>query len=154
MNDKVSPSTEATEQQDAEPVAWMIEFSNRMGEPSRAVHLHNAVGDYREQFDSEAKATPLYAAPQAEEKHSHRGDDEPALAAPEAGKELEQYTGSAPAPKGWPTEAELTVDERGKTALKFVRLLSWAVAQGTQSDELSPKRQSLPARHLQRCAGQ
>ena len=121
MNDKVSPSTEATEQQDAEPVAWMIEFSNRMGEPSRAVHLHNAVGDYREQFDSEAKATPLYAAPQAEEKHSHRGDDEPALAAPEAGKELEQYTGSAPAPKGWPTEAELTVDERGKTALKFVR---------------------------------
>ena len=67
---------------------------------------------------------------------------------------LSEFTDRAPAPKGWPTEAELTVDERGKTALKFVRLLSWAVAQGTQSDELSPKRQSLPARHLQRCAGQ
>lgn len=58
----------------AEPVAWLIEFSNRQGEPSRAVHLQNAVGDYREQMDSQAKATPLYAAPQASGEPEHDAD--------------------------------------------------------------------------------
>ena len=42
------------------PVAWLIEYEQHG--KRRAVHLHNAVGDYRD-FDPCAQSTPLYASP-------------------------------------------------------------------------------------------
>lgn len=47
-----------------EPVAWLIEFTPKKGNLERAVWLHNCIGDYR-CFDTNAKSTPLYAAPVA-----------------------------------------------------------------------------------------
>lgn len=43
-----------------EPIAWMIRYRHRM-QMKTVVHLHNAVADYRDAFDPEAVAVPLYA---------------------------------------------------------------------------------------------
>lgn len=43
----------------AEPVAWRIDFDGRY-----TLHGHNAIADYRA-FDPKATSTPLYASPQA-----------------------------------------------------------------------------------------
>lgn len=48
----------------SDPVAWLIEYTDSSGATQRAVHLHNAVGDYRALF-ADAKATPLYEAPRS-----------------------------------------------------------------------------------------
>lgn len=37
--------------------AWLIEYTSN-GEPRRAAHLHNAIGDYRD-IDADAIATRL-----------------------------------------------------------------------------------------------
>ena len=52
------------EQEEAQPVAWMISFKNSNGDPVRCVSLHNSIGDYR-MFDSNATSEPLFTHPPA-----------------------------------------------------------------------------------------
>lgn len=56
-----------------EPLAWLIEYAACPDDKSRIAHTHNAIGDYR-QIDPKATSTPLYAAPQVEERATDRPD--------------------------------------------------------------------------------
>ena len=53
----------------SQPTSGAVRESESSGQvpvpAASAVHLYNAVGDYREQLDSDATSTPLYARPEA-----------------------------------------------------------------------------------------
>lgn len=62
------PPTQPTKEQNmdeqmrdsVEPVGWLIEFKNDIGETITRFYTHNAIGDYRASVDANATSTPLY----------------------------------------------------------------------------------------------
>lgn len=68
-------------QDSLEPVGWLIEFKNNIGETITRFYTHNAIGDYRASVDANATSTPLYKlaalsqpAAQGDSSHSAGGE--------------------------------------------------------------------------------